>query len=128
MEKKPITLDTYRTIFLQNDTSIVAILRMIRDFAFRLRLQSIATMCFVVVTLIYILIFPTLGSAMTGYSANVGPYIPDRNGSFIPFSEWRRTAYIIHDGSRINLTDEYHVSHLPQGTKAFSRNLHGFID
>ena len=119
MESTPVTLDTYRTVFLHNDSSLFAISRMIRDFTFRLRLQSVSTMCFIITTLLYILAFPTIGSAMTGYSATVGPYVPDKDGNYIPLAQWPRTAYIIHDGSRINKSDDFHVPHVDYGTRPF---------
>ncbi|KAH7385960.1 hypothetical protein BKA66DRAFT_569276 [Pyrenochaeta sp. MPI-SDFR-AT-0127] len=115
MEIMPITFDTYRIIFLQNDSLISGIPCMIRDFTSRLRLRSRSAMIFIIATSLYILTFPTLGSAMTGYSANVRSYIPDRDGNYVPFEKFRMTSYIINDGSRVNKTDGFHVKHLQNG-------------
>ena len=115
MEQTPVTYDTYRTIFLENNSLIIATFRMVRDFTFRLRLRSKFAMCFIVTTLLYVLAFPTLGSAMTGYSAAVEAYLPDKSGNLIPFADWKLAACIIHDGRRINKSDNFHVPHLERG-------------
>ncbi|KAJ4361735.1 hypothetical protein N0V95_001628 [Ascochyta clinopodiicola] len=109
MEIQPVTFDTYRIIFLQNESLILAIPRIIRDFSRRRGLHSRFAMVFIVLTMLFVLVFPTLGSAMTGYSGNVEAYVPDSAGNNILFSSFRPLYYVIHDGSRLNLTDEYEV-------------------
>ncbi|KZM27916.1 uncharacterized protein EKO05_0010306 [Ascochyta rabiei] len=109
MEIQPVTFNTYRTIFLQNESLILAIPRIIRDFSRRRGLHSRSAMVFIVLTMMFVLIFPTLGSAMTGYSGNVEAYVPDSAGNNILFSSFRPLYYVIHDGSRVNLTDDYEV-------------------
>jgi hypothetical protein len=110
MELKPVTFDTYRVIFLQNEPLLVAIPLIIRDFTRRLRLHSYCAMVFIIATMVFILAFPTLGSAMTGYNANVEPYVPDRNGNYIRIDGWRQVRIIVHDGWRINQTANFPVS------------------
>ncbi|XPS95522.1 hypothetical protein M3J09_004810 [Ascochyta lentis] len=109
MEIRPVTFNTYRTIFLQNESLILAIPRIIRDFSRRRGLHSKFAMVFIVLTMLFVLIFPTLGSAMTGYSGNVEAYVPDIAGNNILFSSFRPLYYVIHDGNRVNLTDDYEV-------------------
>jgi hypothetical protein len=75
MQVAPITFDTFRTVFLHNEASLASIPRLIRDFSCRHSLHSRAAMIFMIVTLAFILLFPTFGSAMTGYSAVVQPYV-----------------------------------------------------
>jgi hypothetical protein len=77
-------------------------------------------MVFMVCTMIIILAFPTLASAMSGYDANVASYVLDRNANYIPFEDFSRVLYVIHDGWRINqdgnywITDEgYYASGMP---------------
>lgn len=67
-------------------------------------------MVFIVMTMIFVLVFPTLGSAMTGYSGNVMPYVPDSAGNFIPFHDFSIALYTIHDGDRINQTKDFHAT------------------
>lgn len=109
MEVQPVTFNTFRIVFLQNESLVLAIPRIIRDFARRRGLQSKFAMTFIVMTMLFILIFPTLGSAMTGYSGNVEAYVPDTSNNNIPFSSFRPLYYIIHDGDRVGLTKDYEV-------------------
>lgn len=51
--------------------------------------------------MVFILAFPTLASAMTGYDSNVSSFLPDYNGSYIPFNNFSRVLYVIHDGWRL---------------------------
>ncbi|KAH7138712.1 hypothetical protein B0J11DRAFT_588178 [Dendryphion nanum] len=111
MEDRAVAFNTYRAIILQDQQSyIVAIFLMARDFITRMKLKSYTTMAFIITTMIFMLAFPTLSSAMTGYKPNVKSYVPDRAGTFIPFSHLRRVAYAIEDGWRINQTDLVHIT------------------
>lgn len=110
MEVQPITFNTYRMIFLQNESLILGIPRIIRDFCRRRGLQSRFAMVFIVLTMLFVLVFPTLGGAMTGYSGNVLSYVPDSDGNYIPFKDFEIAAYTVHDGVRINQTDEFHAT------------------
>lgn len=110
MEVQPVTFNTYRSVFLQNESLILGIPRIIRDFCKRRGLHSRFAMVFIVLSMIFILVFPTLGSAMTGYSGNVVPRVPDDSGNYIPFNNFSIVMYTLHDGERIGLTNEYHVT------------------
>ncbi|KAF3043593.1 hypothetical protein E8E11_004926 [Didymella keratinophila] len=110
MEVQPVTFNTYRTVFLQNESLILGIPRIVRDFCKRRGLHSRFAMVFIVLSMLFILVFPTLGSAMTGYSGNVVPRVPDNSGNYIPFNNFSIVMYTIHDGERIGLSNEYHVT------------------
>jgi hypothetical protein len=110
MEVQPVTFDTYRTVFLQNESLILGIPRIIRDFCKRRGLHSRFAMIFIVLSMLFILAFPTLGGAMTGYSGNVVPRVPDNSANYIPFNNFSIVMYTIHDGERIGLSNEYHVT------------------
>lgn len=109
MEVMPVTFATYRTIFLQDQAPIFAIPRLIRDFSTRLALHSRFAMTFMIISMIFIWAFPTLGSAMTGYSSNVKPFVPDAENNLISFGKFSHHLYTIHDGKRINQSNEYMV-------------------
>jgi hypothetical protein len=46
---------------------------------------------------------------MSGYDANVGSYLTDYDNNFVPFRKFSRVLYIVHDGRRINQTDDYQI-------------------
>ncbi|PVI05972.1 hypothetical protein DM02DRAFT_515836, partial [Periconia macrospinosa] len=104
MEIAPVTFDTFRAIFLENTPSIYSISLLIRDFTSRKRLQSRIAMFFIVTSMLFSLLFPTLASAMTGYTTHVIAQIDDITGKSIPFNEFRLLLFTIHDGQRVNLT------------------------
>jgi hypothetical protein len=49
----------------------------------------------------YILSFPTLMAAMTGYITTYQPYIEDYNHNLIEWSQLKQVAYIINDANRL---------------------------
>ena len=110
MERTPVTYKTFWTIFINREPSTPSVLCLIRDFAFRRKLASKTAMAFMIASMIFVLGFPTLASAMTGYKVKTKAYVQAQNQQFIPFSEFSPVWYVIHDGSRINLTDEYMVT------------------
>lgn len=109
-DTRTVSYHTYWTIFMQDSISIIGVTGVIRDFLARRRLRSIAAMVFMTVTMLFVLAWPTVASAMTGYDSNNVAFIKIRDGSLIPFSSFIPLLYIIHDGSRIDgLKDEYLV-------------------
>lgn len=109
METAPVTYRTFWTSFMQNDASVRSIIRLARDFASKRGLRSKVAMSFMIITMVFIMVFPTLAGAMTGYTANNEAVIKFGNGTQTPFGNFRQLVAIIHDGGRVNLTAEYMV-------------------
>jgi hypothetical protein len=101
MEVTPITFGTYRTIFLPNGGLFFAIFHTIRDFVMRHSLHSKIAMVFMLYAMIFTFIYPTLASAMTGYSANVAAFISTTEGEYVPFGSFGLAYFIVHDAWRI---------------------------
>lgn len=60
--------------------------------------------------MMFTIAFPTLASAMTGYTGIVKAYVPEfPGGNQITFNSFAPVLYIIHDGERIAKTKEYVV-------------------
>lgn len=111
MDTAPITYDSFRTIFVDTGPSIWSTVWLIRDFTLRRNLQSRIAMLFIVTTMVFILAFPTLGSAMAGYKSIVSAYIPENDsGNRILFFQFLPVLYIIHDGERIGKTSDFPVT------------------
>ena len=47
---------------------------------------------------------------MTGYSGNVNAYVQDADENYIRFKDFEIVVYTVHDGSRINQTDDFHAT------------------
>jgi len=110
MDMTPITYDTFWVFFVRDDASLWAMLRVIRDFATRRSLSSRVVVVFIVFSMAFVLAFPTLAGAMTGYISNSGSFVWDTAGNLISFSQFRPAAYVIHDAWRIGLTGDYVVT------------------
>lgn len=105
---------------MQDSISVLGVMGIIRDFVARRRLKSILAMVFMVATMLFVLAWPTVASAMTGYDSNNVAFIKIRDGSLIRFSSFEPLLYIIHDGSRIDgLADEYLVPCCTAESKPF---------
>lgn len=110
MMTDPVTYQTFWTVFMQDGPSLWSILRTFRDFTWRRGLRSKPTMFFMILTMIFILAFPTLASAMTGYSANNQAVVKMDDASQVLFSQFESAKYMIHDGNRVNLSMDYAIS------------------
>ena len=109
MQVTPVTFGTYRTVFLPNGGLFLAILSTIRDFATRHGLHSKIAMIFMIYTMTFTFIYPTLASAMTGYSANVEAFINSTAGEYVPFGSFGFAYFVIHDGWRIDGLQGDHI-------------------
>ncbi|KAI2464921.1 hypothetical protein F4781DRAFT_50200 [Annulohypoxylon bovei var. microspora] len=110
MDKSPVTYRTFWVIFLHKEPTFFSIINLMRDFISYRRLHSVVAMLFMIVTMAFILIFPTLASAMTGYTPVNKAFIQGKSGNLIPFSDFKAVAYVVHDGDRINLTSDAYIT------------------
>lgn len=98
--------------FVKQETSLITIYHLIREFSSQNILGTKAAMAFVVFTLNSILVFPTIASAMTGYSASTEAFVQNSNGeNYIKYSTFSLVEYVIQDGDRIGLTKDYIMSY-----------------
>lgn len=109
MTEAPVTFATFWVVFLHQEATLPATYRLIREFILHRRPGSVTATIFIIITTIYILVFPTFVNSMSGYETFKKPYVEAADGNMLLLEEFDLAAYIIHDGSRINLTDEYIV-------------------
>jgi hypothetical protein len=110
MESEPVTYQLFRTIFIENDASVLSTCRTIKSFICQRKLRSNIAMAFMIATMIFILAFPTLVSAMSGYDSNVASRVLDHDDNLIPFNNFSRALYVIHDGWRLNQSGNYLIT------------------
>lgn len=65
---------------------------------------------FMVATLVFVLLFPTLSGSMTGYINVSKGFVQASGGEMVPFDSLDFVAYVIHDGWRLNLTGGYIIT------------------
>jgi hypothetical protein len=102
-----VSYRTY-TALVFNEPSLTSVLKLSIEY-FKNTSRSIrAVVLWIIFSSLYLCSFPTLASAMTGYSSNTSPYLKISDGSQVPWVLPHRLTYIIHDGCRIpTLTDSY---------------------
>jgi hypothetical protein len=67
MERSPVSLETFESVTLQN-TSVRALVNLIKDYSANSGARAKLSVSWMILSLSYVLGFPTLMSAMTGYS------------------------------------------------------------
>lgn len=126
MEVSPIAYKTFSITFIQRYPSMNSILRLTREFTKR-SLRSKLVMVFIIFNLMFVVAFPTIAGAMTGYSTNAKAYIPDPTGNLIAYSDFVPVIFMIHDAERINLTADYAVAASNDAIPRFSINEDPYI-
>jgi hypothetical protein len=132
MERSPVSFETFESVTLQN-SSVLALVNLIKGYSTNSGARAKLSVSWMILALSYVLGFPTLMSAMTGYSgtywhsqrpygfpspqatncrpvlATSQPYIQTPDGNQVQWSSFRLVNYIIHDGWRVGLTGDYIV-------------------
>ena len=108
MEHAPVSYGTFEAITLQHGSS-TALMKLAQGFTFNKGLRAKVVIGWIIISAIFVLAFPTLTSAMSGYTANGEAYI-NINNNFVIFSNFVLVRYIIHDGWRVGLGGNYLVT------------------
>ncbi|KAI1779343.1 hypothetical protein F4818DRAFT_247220 [Hypoxylon cercidicola] len=115
MEFAPVTYAVFSIIYLQDEPSILSTIRIARAFISGRELKSKPSMVFMILSMLFLIGWPTFASAMTGYTTIVEAFVPDYDGNYVPYADFQAIAYIIHDGERVNLTEDYAIPFLVRG-------------
>ncbi|KAF2641832.1 hypothetical protein P280DRAFT_541295 [Massarina eburnea CBS 473.64] len=86
MEATPITLETYKTVFLIQSGPAISIHKLVQGFISR-----------------EIVFLVSHASAMTGYNTMVADFV-SIDGNMVPHKKFERVLYVIHDGWRAHKT------------------------
>lgn len=108
MEHAPVSYGTFEAITFQHGSS-TALMKLAQGFTFNKGLRAKVAIGWIIISAIFVLAFPTLTSAMSGYTANGEAYI-NINNNFVIFSNFVLVRYIIHDGWRVGLGGNYLVT------------------
>jgi len=105
----PITYLSFRVLFIESTPSIASTWKLAQDFHLRRGLRSKVATIFIVWSMLLMLGWPTFAGAATGYTPTTAAFILVSDDNLVPFYMFQPIAYIIHDGSRVNLTDQYPI-------------------
>ncbi|KAK3984074.1 hypothetical protein QBC44DRAFT_389537 [Cladorrhinum sp. PSN332] len=122
LERNHVSYNVFWDIFLHQEPSVVGTYRLMRDSSFYRAFRHRLIAAFVCFTLVLIIAFPTVASAMSGYAPTTAAFITVSTGSstvddFISFRQFEIVAYIIHDGGRIGMTDDLVVPYVDRQGK-----------
>lgn len=105
MEKHPTSYKMYMALAFRT-TSVPTLGVLGKEFlAFGERswnrlFRWLGVLCMLLGT-VYVLAFPTLMGAMTGYITTFKPYIEDINGNLVAWNETAKVIYVINDAERL---------------------------
>lgn len=103
MESTPISYGTYKTVFLGDVISLGGFTGLVREFLVFRRLPSTVGMIWMIASAIFLVAFPTLVSAMSGYNSNNKPFILDAGNNYMDYEKLFLIDYVVYNSSRLNL-------------------------
>lgn len=109
----------FQTAFIDAGPNVWNTTSFISDLVRRRLKLPITTAALMLFSVIFVLLFSTLASALSGYTANTRAMVEDRKGDFIRFNKFQFVEFIIHDGTRVGLTNDFPVVS-PAGGSSFS--------
>ena len=101
MESSPVSYGTFEAVTLQHG-SLSSNFKLARDLLKNRTAQARAAMLWIIISACFVLAFPTILSAMSGYSANIGSFVEVDDGTMVPYSNFTLVRYIVHDAHRID--------------------------
>lgn len=100
MEGCPVPYHTFAAFAFEPGTA-AGMFMLAKNFASNRSIRSRMTVSWVLIATLYIVAFPTLSSAMTGYTSVMESYVEDKSVNLVPVSSYKQVDYIIEDGDRI---------------------------
>jgi hypothetical protein len=94
---------------MHKEPNWISLYCLLREPFLRRGLASKLALLFMILSITFMMAFPTFISAMTGYQQNVEAYVRDVDKDFISFGKFSPVLWVIHDGDRVNLTKDYPV-------------------
>lgn len=111
LEKHSVPLGTFEAIALQ-DSTLIAFYKQVCNFLSIKGWQHQLRMSWIILSTLFIVAFPTLVSAMTGYAPVTDPFLQGGDGQLIPFASYLSVMYIVHDADRIGLNSPLILSNV----------------
>lgn len=101
MECSQVSYHTFAALAFEPGT-VVGVYMLAKNFASNRSLRSKMIMFWVLIATLYIIAFPTLSSAMTGYTSVMDAYLEDQTRNLVPWNLYNRIIWIVEDADRIN--------------------------
>ena len=105
ISRQPATYTTIWLLRFHQESNLLSTIRLTIQF-FRRGLASKTAMAVIILSLSFILAFPTIAGSMTGYAAYGELYLTSSNDTMLSISNIYPVAYVINDGGRLNGYDD----------------------
>lgn len=109
METSSVSYEVFEMVTLR-DITLSDLFTLCRDFAFNRNSGRNLLLLWIVISASFILAFPSLASAMTGYNVNTQAFVKGYSGQLIDFSDFKRVQGVIYDGWRVGLGGSYLIT------------------
>ena len=101
MEGPQVSYHTFAAFGFQPGTAAGALM-LGKNFLSNRSLRSKRIVSWVLIATLYIVAFPTLSSAMTGYTSVMVAYLEDKSQNLVPWESYHAIAGIIEDSDRVD--------------------------
>lgn len=112
MEQVSVPIETFEAVTLQ-DSSFVAFYKQLHSFLAVRGWRHQLRIAWIILSTLFIVAFPTLASAMTGYAPLTDAFLRAQDELLIPFTSYRQIHYIVHDADRIGLDKPLVLTNVP---------------
>lgn len=113
MEHHSVPLGTFEAIALQ-DSTFFALYKQIRNFFSIKGWRHQLRVLWIILSTLFIVAFPTLVGAMTGYAPVTDPFVEGKDGQLVPLTSYRQVRYIVHDADRVGLNKPLLLANVPE--------------
>lgn len=113
MECHAVPVSTFEAITLQ-DSTLVAAYKQIRNFLSIKGWQHNLRLLWIILSTLFIVSFPILAGAMTGYAPVTNPFLQGKDGELNPLASYEQALYIVHDADRVGLESPFILSVIPE--------------
>ncbi len=112
MEHQAIPMKTFEAITLQ-DSTLLAFYKQSRNFFSITSWRHQLRILWIILSTLFIVAFPTLVSAMTGYAPVTDAFLKGEDGQLVPMMHYRSVIYIVHDADRVDLKSPLILTNVP---------------
>ncbi|CAG9986247.1 unnamed protein product [Clonostachys byssicola] len=123
---KPASYTTVWLLRFYTEPSTISTLRLARQFFLGRGLASAFKMWFLVIAALFVVAFPTLMSSLAGYTTANQAWVDLGEHGLDSFSQAFPLAFIIHDGTRVGLTENQHVPY-DEGARGLVLQRYGWL-
>lgn len=120
MEHQAIPIRTFEAITLQ-DSTLLAFYKQLRNFFSIRSWRHQLRILWIILSTLFVVAFPTLVSAMTGYAPVTEAFLKDRDGQLVPLMSYRSVIYIVHDADRVDLKSPLILTNIPEDPSTRSK-------